>query len=37
MLMKPDLILGWEVEEKKLEAKPDYKILGDGGAIIKNL
>jgi hypothetical protein len=35
--MKPYLILGWEVEEKQLEAKLDYKIVGDDGAIIKNL
>ncbi len=34
--MKWDLILGWQVEEKKLEAKLDYKIVGDG-AISKNL
>jgi hypothetical protein len=37
VLMRPDLILGWEVEEKQLEAELYYKIVGDGGAIIKNL
>jgi hypothetical protein len=31
------LIFGWEVEEKKLEAELYYKIVGNGGAIIKNL
>ncbi len=35
--MRQDLILGWEVEEKQLEAELYYKIVGDGGAIIKNL
>jgi hypothetical protein len=37
VLMKRDLILGWKVEEKQLEAELYYKIVGDGGAIIKNL
>jgi hypothetical protein len=36
MLMKRDLILGWEVEEKQLEGELYYKIVGDGGVIIKN-
>jgi len=37
VLMKQDLILGWEVEKKQLEAELYYKIVGDGGVIIKNL